>query len=128
MNIGLRTFKSASLRIAAPSLPAEASETVRQGVFEVVGVRSDTKRQGHATALLNAVCAEADQGAKVLMLMVDQPDDAAMSNKQLIHFYERHGFKPTKDDFGAPVVMVRAPVRQIRPRPAALAIALIGRA
>ena len=103
--IGLHTHKGASLRIVKPQLPDEASDRVRSTVFEVVGVQSDNPRKGHATALMYQVCAEADRGAKVLMLMVTE------NAEKLVKWYQRFGFKPTKDELDTPVVMVRAPVR-----------------
>lgn len=101
--IGLHTHKGASLRIVKPQLPAEASETVRATVLEVMGVQSDNPRKGHATALMYQVCAEADRDAKVLMLMVTE------NAEKLVKWYQRFGFLPTKDDLDTPVVMVRAP-------------------
>ena len=108
--IGHRMHKGASLRIVAPDLPDDASDNVRATVLEVTGVHSDNPRKGHATALMYQVCGEADFYGKVLMLMVTT--DA----EKLVKWYQRFGFKPTKDGLDTPIVMVRAPepVRIVR--------------
>lgn len=100
---GPRTHKGASLRLVKPQLPAEASDAVRDTVLEVAAVKSANERKGHATALMYQVCAEADRNAKVLMLMVTEEAE------KLVKWYQRFGFKPTKDALDTPVVMVRAP-------------------
>jgi hypothetical protein len=108
--IGPRTYKGASLRIVAPQLPDEASDAVRANTLEVTGVQSSNPRKGHATTLMYQVCAEADHASKVLMLMVTE------NAEKLVKWYQRFGFKPTKDALDMPVVMVRAPkpVRIVR--------------
>jgi len=104
---GLRTHKSASVRVGLPELPEDASPAVRQAVRELIDLKSGNQRKGHATALLHQVCDEADEGSNVLMLMVSQPSDAELSNEKLVKWYGKFGFKPTKDGLDSPVVMIR---------------------
>ena len=103
MKPGHRMHKGASLRIVAPQLPEEASDTVRATVLEIAAVQSGNPRKGHATALMHQVCGEADRNAKVLMLMVTE------NAEKLVKWYQRFGFLLTKDGLDTPVVMVRAP-------------------
>lgn len=102
MTPGLRTHKSATLRIAEPTgLP----EDMRDGVREIVSLTSEDRGKGHAKALLWQVCAEADIQGKVLMLTVD-PAPNALTFDQLKRFYGRFGFVEIQPE---PCLMARRP-------------------
>lgn len=108
MQIGLRSFKSASLRIAEPQAFDDQPDYVayRAGIREVVDLKAGNPREGHATRLLHNVCTEADVEAKVLLLTVQQYDDGP-DNSQLIKFYRKFGFVPVQDE--PAVLMARQP-------------------
>jgi hypothetical protein len=108
MDTGTRTYESASLLIA---IPQAVPPHMRDGMREVLSVRTpaEDQRKGYATALLAAVCEEADAARKVLLLMPKQQGD--MSQAQLIGWYQRFGFEqlpalPSVVE-GAPVLMAR---------------------
>lgn len=103
MNPGLREHRSASLRVAiAEGLPLDMRDQVR----ELLSVRSDNPRKGHATALLHTVCAEADKWWITLMIQPRKFDDG-MDDEKLMPFYERFGFVVFQTE---PVMlMVRSP-------------------
>lgn len=104
MTPGPRTHKQAAVDIVdSETLPPHLRARVR----EVHNLRSLEPGNGHATALMHQVCAEADRERMTLMLMVSQPDDAAMDNSVMCAWYGRFGFKPTKEGYDAPVVMIR---------------------
>lgn len=89
MTPGPRTYKQATLTVAVPSgLP----EDMREDFMEILSVRSDNPRKGHATALMHMVCTEADRAGKLLMLKVGAFDDGGMNNEQLAKWYGRFGF------------------------------------
>lgn len=50
------------------------------------------RRQGHATALMRKVCADADHERKLLILRVEPFDDEEMTATELTDFYARFGF------------------------------------
>jgi hypothetical protein len=102
MNAGERHYKQASCRIAIPpGLPEEFHEQVR----EVLGVASNSKRSGEATALMHQVCSEADFNFMVLLLHV-KPFDDGMTAEQLEHFYSKFGFVVIQHE---PLLMSRVP-------------------
>lgn len=104
MNYGQRTYKQASLTVAEPTgLP----EDMRQEFAEILAVRSQNPRKGHATALMHMVCTEADLAGKLLMLKVQAFDDGAMSDDQLRKWYSRFGFVEVQQE--PAVLMARAP-------------------
>lgn len=93
MDIGLRKFKSASLRLAEPSLPDyDWPSDYLDNIREIVDIKSENPRKGHATNLLINVCKEADVEGKVLMLQVQQFSDG-MGTDQLQKWYERRDFQ-----------------------------------
>lgn len=108
MNIGLRTHKDASLRVAvAEGIPVEMRERVR----EILSVKSSNPRKGDATALMWTVCAEADKWWITLLAHVKPFDDASpqtMTQEQLQHWYAKFGFVKIQDkaDDGTPVVLM----------------------
>lgn len=95
MTPGLRSFKSASLRVAVPIgiVDEDAGETERmqEGIRELLDVQSGNQRKGHASSLLKSVCTEADVESKVLMVQVNAYSDG-MGNEALQKWYARHGF------------------------------------
>jgi GNAT superfamily N-acetyltransferase len=107
MTPGLRDHKGATLRVA---IPTGIPEEMRHGVREIVSVHADNPRKGHATALMHAVCAEADACGFVLMLEARSFDDG-MSEEQLICWYGRFGFVRIQSE---PVLMAREPRRVLQ--------------
>lgn len=104
--IGIRTHEGASVELVKPmSLPAHMRGRVR----EVFDLKSEEQRKGHASALMRKVCAEADSESRVLMLMVNKDD----GNEALVKFYQRFGFRPTKDGYEPPIVMLRPPEKRL---------------
>jgi len=109
MEPGLRTYKQASLRVAVASgLPIDMHELTR----EILSVKSDAPREGHATALLYQTCAEADKWWMTLVIQV-RPFDDGMTMEQLQKFYTRFGFLKIQDE---PVLMARSPQLPNNPR------------
>lgn len=107
MNIGLRTHKDASLRIAlAEGIPEEMRERVR----EILSVQSSNPRKGHATALMHQTCAEADKWGYILLVQV-RPFADGMTQEQLIRWYSRFKFVKIQDaaDDGAPAILMARP-------------------
>lgn len=64
------------------------------------------RRQGHGSALLRNLCAEADEHRKVLLLMPKPYGAVGMDDAQLIEWYARFGFEAIQS---APVLMARRP-------------------
>lgn len=103
MSPGLRKLKSASLRVAVPlGLPSE----MRPHIREILDVRSTVQRRGHAAALMNRVCKEADLDWFTLMLQVRAFDDG-LSTDQLQKFYAKFGFETIQTE--PEILMARSP-------------------
>ncbi len=103
MDIGIRTYKQASLRVAAADgLPEEMRALVR----EILSVQSANPRKGDATALMHQTCAEADKYWFTLLVQV-KPFDDGMSMEQLQKWYGRFGFVKVQDE--PCVLMARNP-------------------
>lgn len=97
MKPGSRTHGPASLKLGYCQI---APPNLRGGLLEIS--RFTTPKQdrgkGHGTALLQAVCDEADEASKSLILLAD--------SASLAMYYERFGFERMQDD---PIIMLRAP-------------------
>lgn len=105
MTPGLRTHRSASLRVAiAEGLPEDMREETR----ELLSVCSTNPRKGHATALMHEVCTEADLSGISLLAAVRPFDDGAMTGEQLEKWYRRFDFELIQDE---PPLMLRSPQR-----------------
>lgn len=80
---------------------------MQEGIREVLSVFTPEpdRRKGYATALLRAVCEEADKYGKVLMLT---------ASDELTPFYRKFGFKVIQ---GEPVLMARRPHIEARSAP-----------
>jgi hypothetical protein len=103
MHAGLRTHRSASLRVAEPeALPADMRAQVR----ELVDVRSTNPRKGHASGLMFNVCHEADKAWLTLIVAV-RPFAEGMTMAQLQRWYGKHGFVEIQH---SPCLMARSPV------------------
>lgn len=103
MNLGLRRLKSASLRVAVPmGLPPE----MRPHIRELLDVRATNQRKGHASALLNKVCKEADEDWFTLLVQVKAFDDG-LSPEQLSKFYEKFHFETVQTE--PEILMTRSP-------------------
>jgi hypothetical protein len=96
---GHRTHASASLRISYTTL---VPSNLRGRLREVSHFESTEPGQGHGTALMSQVCAEAD-GARVVLILMPTSD-------RLTYFYARHGFKPIQAE---PALMMRVPLHSL---------------
>lgn len=72
-------------------------EKMKMDVREVSSIHCDMRerRKGHATKLMEEVCADADV-RKVILILTVQSYGAGdhMSNMQLVEWYARFGFHP----------------------------------
>lgn len=67
----------------------------------------ESRRAGHATALMHDVCSEADEAGITLVLFVQPFNDPDMSRAQLAAWYARSfGFVPIQAE---PMLMARMP-------------------
>lgn len=106
MEPGLRTYKKASLRVAiAEGLPSDMWELTR----EIVGVQSENKRGGEATALMWQTCAEADRAWLTLMVHPLQFADG-MDTERLTGWYAKFGFLKIQNE---PCLMARSPQKPV---------------
>ena len=96
MKPGIRTKGPASARLSYSTL---VGANLRGMLRELthLQVSEDARGQGHGSALMRDICAEADKARTVLMLTAD--------SRKLAAFYERFGFKLIQAD---PLLMVRA--------------------
>lgn len=107
MKTGDREYLSAKLLIAEPEgLPAHMRPFVR----EVLRVRSEDKRKGHATSLMQIICQEADDNDMLLMLGVN-PFADGMDETQLIEWYKKFGFEVFQTE---PAILMARKVQQNR--------------
>ncbi len=76
-------------------------EAAKDGLLQVLSLQTapEHRKQGHATSLLKAVCKEADEAKKILVL---SPDD-----KSLKEWYQKFGFQAIQ--FQPVVLMCREP-------------------
>lgn len=104
MEVGIRTYKRASLRVAIPlSLP----EYMQPHMRELISIRSEDQRSGQATRLMHQVCQEADTARMTLILQV-KPFADGLTEEQLQRWYSKFGFEVIQTD---PILMAR----QIQP-------------
>lgn len=102
MNIGLREYKRARLRIAvALGLPEDMQGETR----EVIGVISDNRLAGEATALMWQTCAEADVDW-ITLILHPEPFAPGMDAEKLKRWYEKFGFEEIQAE---PCLMARSP-------------------
>jgi len=97
---GDRSYEKARLRLVEPIC---VPEEMRPGMRELLSLSSADRGRGHATALMHQVCQEADDNLITLILIVD-PYDAGMDEKQLERWYTRFGFTPIQP---TPLMMAR---------------------
>lgn len=79
------------------SFCAALPEKMKKDVREVSSVHCaiSDRRQGHATKLMQEICADADTRKMVLVLVVQSYGAGdRMSDLQLIEWYDRFGFRP----------------------------------
>jgi len=74
-------------------------------IAEITAVKSTHRGKGEASALLDAVCKEADKEKVALLLTVEPTEDSSMTETQLMIFSARKGFEVIQ---AQPCVMVRA--------------------
>lgn len=102
MNTGLREYKRARLRVAvALGLPEEMHADTR----EVIGVISDNRLSGEATALMWQTCAEADC-AWITLILRPSPFAPGMDAEKLKRWYGKFGFEEIQAE---PCLMARSP-------------------
>lgn len=82
--------------LVAPHLREQLREIVR------FYCEPEHRRQGHGSALLGAVCLEADQARRVLLLHVQPEEDIPAEDLEAL--YARFGFARLQDE---PLLMVR---------------------
>lgn len=91
MKPGTRTHSPATLRLSHNrSVPAH----LRGGLLEISHVHTpaEERGRGHASLLLQKVCAEADGARKVLLLLPKAYDDGPLEEEALIDWYSSFGF------------------------------------
>lgn len=122
MKPGLRTYGAASLQVRiSMGIPAHLRQNSRE--ITKVHTQADQQQEGHATALLRKVCAEADE-AGITLILWPRPygDEIALSQAQLIRWYARtFGFRQIQAE---PPMMARAPWSTplyLKPIPSAVA-------
>lgn len=89
MEVGLRQYKQASLRVA---IPTALPEHMQPHMRELLSVKSESQRKGEATALMHKVCQEADDARMTLLIHV-VPFDEGLTLEQLQKFYTKFGFE-----------------------------------
>ena len=106
MEPGIRSTGPAWLQLVRM---AGIDKTVTAGLLEVKSVQTakPSRRQGHASRLLRAICAEADKDGTILVLTPAQFDNGPIGTQQLKGWYERFGFAVIQEK---PVLMCRDPV------------------
>ena len=107
MTPGLRKHRQASLRVAIPALPEDMTPVTR----ELIDVKSDNQRKGHATALMHQVTLEADKQWMTLLIQV-KPFADGMTVEQLKKWYGRFGFVEIQAE--PCCLMARSPQRVTR--------------
>lgn len=105
MKYGKREFGGASLEVLqCKGLP----EKMQKGTREILNVitEPDERGKGHATALMEAVCREADSKKMILMLSPDPyGDDAPLTRAQLLAWYvNKFHFNPIQHE---PLILAR---------------------
>lgn len=101
MRNGKRVHGSASARVRYSQL---ADATVRGRLREITHMQSAVPGQGHASALLDSICAEADADGITLVVHVAPFGDCRMTALELGRWYARKGFKAIQPE---PLVMMR---------------------
>lgn len=118
MNVGERTCGPASLQVRiSRALPQHLRDRTRE--ITKVHTPASQQQQGHATALMRAVCDEADQDGITLVLWPRHyGDDIALGASMLKDWYAGFGFVEIQPE---PVLMARAPWPYTRLAPVAAA-------
>ena len=70
---------------------------------ELLSVKAENPRKGHATGLMYQVCQEADDARMTLIITV-APFEEGMTQQQLEKWYSRFGFEEIQAN---PVIMAR---------------------
>lgn len=100
-----------------PDLPVEVNTRLK--LLTHLFVSAEHRQQGHATALLNQLAQEADE-AQIAILLQPGIYDGEMQDKDLIKFYEKHGYATLQDE---PHLMVRFPKHvNLQPKQSTIAI------
>lgn len=88
-------------------------ESVTDGLLQIISMHTvkPSRRQGHASKLLTAVCEEADTANIILVLTPEQFDNGPIGTQQLKSWYEKHGFNVIQDK---PVLMCRDPIPSLQ--------------
>jgi GNAT superfamily N-acetyltransferase len=105
--IGPRSNAYASCKLAIPTaLPKDMRGPIVE--LRALATRKDKRGKGFASALVAAVCEEADKARRFLFLHV-KPDcdfecEKALTTQELANFYIKHGFQPIQAE---PLLMLR---------------------
>jgi ribosomal protein S18 acetylase RimI-like enzyme len=105
MKTGIRTHGGASLRVRY----SQAVESSLRGLIrELTDVKTDPKHRGkgHASKLLDEVCAEASKEHVALMVKVKPFGKSKMDAQKLMFWYARKGFELIQSE--PSILMVRA--------------------
>lgn len=108
MKPGLRTYKSASLRVAvSEALPEHMHARTR----ELISIHSTDQGKGHASALVRKVCREADR-KNIALIVQPRAFSVGMGDDELAAWYLGLGFvvfqRPCEH---FPLLMARMPAR-----------------
>lgn len=100
-----------------PDLPEEINTKLK--FLSHLYVPAKHRKQGHATALMKQLAQEADE-AQIAILLQPGIYEGKMQDKDLIKFYEKHGYATLQDE---PHLMVRFPAKpNVNAKPSAIAI------
>ncbi len=123
MKPGIRTHGGASLKLSY-SQHAPANE--RGNLLEVTHVQTEPAQRGrgHASLLLQKVCAEADAARKVLMLFPSPYGDAPVSRDALIEWYAAYGFDLIQAQPEPLMARVAGAEPRVKARPVAASLGL----
>jgi hypothetical protein len=99
---------------------------MRDGIRELTKLETpvEHRKNGDATALLHAICDEADTQRLVLLLHVEPFGDADMGSSQLEAWYEKFGFMVIQPEPKLMARMVGATPRLLNPVTAAVGRAI----
>ena len=98
------TYGPASLWVGGTdAVPAVMRDRVRE--VSAVHVEPEHRRQGFGSAIMQAVCADADHAGFVLLLQ-PEPESGGMTIDELSAWYSRFGFVAIQE---SPLLMARSP-------------------
>lgn len=103
MKIGERKFGAAECKVGfAEGLPPHMKHEVR--LVSDVWTTPCSRRQGHATELMNRIAAEADKKKVILILNPGSFDEVGPKTEQLVEWYASLGYQEIQRE---PMLMAR---------------------